>query len=370
MGDYLKLFETHSAYNTYINGGDVALPNVSYCEDMNEVHYNPLDYSKMYLTFDILTDGTITFKRYYSYSPVVTVQYSKDNGSTWTSITTTTTTAITINVIAGDKLLWKGENTNYGAIADEDYRNQFGGTAQFNLSGNIMSLMWGDNFVEHSNEFKTPDYPNNDAAFNEMFMGSNVVDASKLILPSTVLGRCYYGMFWGCTNLIKTPKLPAMDLSTVAEGDENDNYGCYQNMFSGCTSLTTAPALPATTLAYYCYDGMFQGCTSLTTAPALPSTTLATYCYGSMFYGCTSLTSAPALPATILTNSCYYQMFRGCTSLASITCLATDISATICTYNWVNGVAANGTFTKAASMSSWTTGNDGIPNGWNVVDAS
>ena len=41
MGNYIKLFETHSAYNTYITGGDAILPNVSYCEDQNEVHYNP-----------------------------------------------------------------------------------------------------------------------------------------------------------------------------------------------------------------------------------------------------------------------------------------------------------------------------------------
>ena len=41
MGDYLKLFDTHAGYNTYINGQDAILPNVSYCEDQNEVHYNP-----------------------------------------------------------------------------------------------------------------------------------------------------------------------------------------------------------------------------------------------------------------------------------------------------------------------------------------
>lgn len=41
MGDYLKLFETHTEYNTYITGNDKILPNVSYCEDNNEVHYNP-----------------------------------------------------------------------------------------------------------------------------------------------------------------------------------------------------------------------------------------------------------------------------------------------------------------------------------------
>lgn len=38
--DYLKLFEQHSQYETYINGQDAVLPNVSYCIDNDEVHYN------------------------------------------------------------------------------------------------------------------------------------------------------------------------------------------------------------------------------------------------------------------------------------------------------------------------------------------
>ena len=41
MGDYLKLFETHAEYETYITGSDKILPNVSYCVDNNDVHYNP-----------------------------------------------------------------------------------------------------------------------------------------------------------------------------------------------------------------------------------------------------------------------------------------------------------------------------------------
>ena len=43
MGKYLKLFETHAEYTSYISGSDKVLPNVSYCEDNNEVHYNPIE---------------------------------------------------------------------------------------------------------------------------------------------------------------------------------------------------------------------------------------------------------------------------------------------------------------------------------------
>lgn len=62
-------------------------------------------------------------------------------------------------------------------------------------------------------------------------------------------------------------------------------------------------------------------------------------------------------------------MFQGCTLVNRIECLATDISANSCLYNWVGGVSATGTFVKDASMTSWPTGNSGIPSGWTVEDA-
>ena len=40
MGKYIKLFNTHAEYQTY-SEREMILPNVSYCEDMNDVHYNP-----------------------------------------------------------------------------------------------------------------------------------------------------------------------------------------------------------------------------------------------------------------------------------------------------------------------------------------
>jgi len=39
---YTKKFITHADYNVYINGQNKILPNVSYCKDNNEVHYNPI----------------------------------------------------------------------------------------------------------------------------------------------------------------------------------------------------------------------------------------------------------------------------------------------------------------------------------------
>ena len=172
----------------------------------------------------------------------------------------------------------------------------------------------------------------------------------------TLAPYCYQQMFQRCTSLTIAPKLPA---TTLAEG-------CYQSMFWSCDGLTVAPELPATTLAPYCYNGMFYESAGLTTASELPATVLADYCYNQMFRGCTGLTVAPELPATTLATKCYRQMFWDCKKLDHITMLATDISAPDCLEEWVSGVASTGTFTKAAAMTSLTTGESGIPEGWTV----
>ena len=193
--------------------------------------------------------------------------------------------------------------------------------------------------------------------YNSMFVNCTSLTTAP-VLPATTLAKyCYSQMFTGC-RLTTAPELPATSLAE----------GCYARMFSYCTSLTQAPVLSSTTLANYCYGNMFAMCTSLTQAPVLPATTLASQCYSSMFQGCSGLTTAPELPATILVNGCYQSMFDDCKSLAYIKCLATDISAEYCTTAWVSGVNATGTFVKNDSMTNWTTGSNGIPNGWTVQD--
>ena len=225
-------------------------------------------------------------------------------------------------------------------------------SAQFNICGNAMSLLYGDDFIGQTN-LEGKDY-----CFNSLFKGNtNLISAENLILPATTLADwCYYMMFYGCTSLTTAPELPATKLAD----------GCYTSMFTGCTSLTTAPELPATTLARYCYNSMFNDCTSLTTAPELPATTLASNCYIQMFQGCTSLTTAPELPATTLANYCYNQMFYGCSKLNYIKALFTTTPSSTYTYMWVKGVASNGTFVKNANATWDVTGNNGIPNGWTV----
>ena len=310
------------------------------------------DFSTKPLTFNILSAGTIiwTVK---DKSIAKTIDYKLNNGE-WKSIKSNTgSSAPKINVAEGDKIQFRGNNAQY-ATSPSKYNSFSGSTASFEVEGNIMSLIYGD-------DFKNKLTISSDYTFTNLFRAcANLVSAENLILPATTLAYyCYYYMFYGCSSLTSAPKLPATTLTNL----------CYYGMFWNCKSLSTAPALPANTLAKSCYSFMFQGCTSLTTAPELPATDLANYCYYYMFYNCTSLTTAPALPATTLKNYCYECMFYVCTKLNYIKCLATDISATDCTKNWVYGVASTGTFAKASSMTSWTTGVNGIPTGWTVIDA-
>ena len=375
MGDYLKLFETHAEYQTYEQSGDMLKPNVSYCEDNNCVHYNPIpyDYSQDYLTVEALEDNVEV--SYHGGMGGYSVSVSTDNGETWSS----GSSAITTILNTGEKLLIKGNNTLY---YDDEGAASIYSSDQHIIYGNILSLVYGDNFGNYT------ELPNSQNIFNSFFReNTGLVSAENLILADNATSSCYRYMFMGCTSLVTPPELPA---TTLAQR-------CYSSMFDGCTSLISTPKLPATTLAEHCYGGMFDGCTTLTTAPMLPATTLATHCYNNMFHDCTSLTTAPSvLPATTLANQCYYYMFSGCTSLETapelpaetlvvqcyyymfsgctslnyVKCLATDISASNCTTSWLSVVSSNGTFVKAASMSSWTTGISGVPSGWTEVDAT
>ena len=289
------------------------------------------DYSNEYLTIEALPSNNVNiYFRYYYNDMNIPIQYSRDM-SNWTTIyfgSADKPKIITLS--AGDKIYLKGNNQAYGDIVRYCNINFLNGKVY--MYGNIMSLVYGDNF--YGQTLLTTDY-----TFKYLFSTydykkpSLIVDASNLVLPATTL-----------------------------------SYGCYSSMFYECKYLTAAPELPATTLEEYCYSSMFCECNYLTAAPELPATTLTKGCYSSMFSSC-GLTAAPELPATTLAQRCYELMFSGCASLNYIKCLATNISATDCLFGWVDAVASTGTFVKNKNMPYWTTGTSGIPSGWTVQDA-
>lgn len=359
------------------------------------------DYSKEYLTIEAVDNSVLVqFITYATSGMSVTkdIQYSKDK-SNWTTVSFGNATGGNIPGVGldkGEKLYLRGNNLTYSDYSDDDNNQRYhcnikitGDNSNAKLYGNIMSLLYADNFANQTTLY-------NRCTFSSLFGSSSALtDASNLILPATTLSEyCYESMFGYCSSLISIPKLPATTLSpwcyrsmfqvctslvetmqelpatTLAEE-------CYGYMFSMCTSLRLHPDLPATTLAPSCYKYMFSD-TNITAGPELPATTLADHCYTFMFDNCKSLITAPDLPATTLAPSCYWGMFNGCSLLVYIKCLGytsgdnagdNDKPITAYTDAWVDGVSTTGTFIKNPNM-TWPTGISGIPDGWKIEDAN
>lgn len=190
------------------------------------------DKEKEYLSFVALESGAFGF----THSVDGNVLYYSKNHEAWTELTEP------VSVVTGDVVRFKGELTanltkGIGTFTSE-------GT--FDVFGNIMSLLYGDDFV---GKYATKE----NYQFRRLLMNTKVVSAENLLLPATTLTLgCYGYMFQGCTELLIAPELPAQSLANSA----------YIVMFGGCTKLEKAPFLPAL-VSHGAYKSMFQGCASL-----------------------------------------------------------------------------------------------------------
>ncbi len=378
-------------------------------------------HSNEYLTFEALSEG---YFYYITYSNPKPIEYSRD-GVNWTMIGLEANKYTRLDCLTGDKLYFRGNNATYntrsGSYPDVDCgfdSNPNAGfypeCAKLKLYGNIMSMIYGDNFVG-KDSFPSGSTQN----FAWFFNNLNTEDASGVVLPATTLtDMCYYRMFALNSNLLYPPELPSMNLAK----------GCYYRMFTGCRKLSYCPELPATTLTENCYFGMFGYCgfadlvppvlsattmakncykqmfmkTQLQSLPVLQAATLAEGCYESMFEGSTGVTTnapilsattlsnncykrmfalsdiqnSPVLPATTLALACYTEMFYGAQDLNEVTCLSdltTDGLGSLpgdYTGNWLFGTQASGTFTRLSSSVNWDQGPSGIPLGWTAQDYS
>ena len=219
------------AHNLYINGSKVWEKGGSS--------------SPVGLTFTAEEANSTVAMTAYGSAPSVSLEYTIDNGSTWSDFIVGTTTVILANV--GDKMVIRAKTTNSRMGSSSSKYNKFVMTGKVAASGSIMYLLKNDGDLD-----------------------------------TTSSQYCFCNLFYQCASLTTSPELPATTLTSY----------CYRSMFQECTSLTEAPELPATRMTTYCYQGMFRGCTSLTTAPELPATKLTVSCYSNVFNGCSSLNSS------------------------------------------------------------------------------
>lgn len=206
--------------------------------------------STPYLTF-VVRDADTKFKLSGASN---TISYSIDSGTTWTSLASNTYSP---TVASGNTIMWKMTSPTIDTSNGIGRFYTSGGT--FDVEGNIMSLLYGDNF-----EGQTA--LQGDSQFRGLFdSNTKVINASGLTLPATAMtSSCYRSMFGNCSNLVSTPtELPATSLAD----------SCYYYMFAR-TSITSAPTLSATTLVDSCYGSMFSNCLSLSAVTCLATTNI------------------------------------------------------------------------------------------------
>ena len=226
-------------------------------------------YANMYLTIKITGAGTL---KWYcadnSYKK--TISYSKNNGQTWTNVTPTKASSGTnISVTVGDVIIFKGTNSTYSNNSPTTNNCFRYSTCKFTVEGNVMSLIYGDNF-KGKDSFKDGTSYNLSRLFQSC---TGLTDASNLVFPATAV-----------------------------------TVGCYRSMFDSDSALKAGPSiLPATTLDTECYYNMFLRC-NLTTAPELPALVVPANGYEAMFYKNTNLNYVKCLATSLGSNATYIWM--------------------------------------------------------------
>ena len=190
-------------------------------------------------------NNTLSIVKNNTSAPTIEVFKSTD-GTNWASMGTTDTTAIEATIPANSKLYLKATANSW---SNGKYNNIISASGAHNVGGNIMSLIYGDNFIG-----KTSFPSGSSYNFNKLFHNNRyLISANDLALPATTLA---------------------------------DN--CYDSMFKNCTSLTTAPALPATTLARGCYVNMFDSCRRLNKVTTYAADISASNCLNNWLYDVSS----------------------------------------------------------------------------------
>jgi len=297
------------------------------------------DFSTKYFTIESLEDSnTIHLRRSYTGN---TEYYSLDSGSTWSAITSGSGDKAIATINSGETM-WIKCSTTHWASGWSSYNN-FYSTKNIKAYGNVMSLLYGDNF-------KTATTIQANNALVGLFFGTSSSGGTNTKIVSA-------------KNLV----LPAIEIKPV----------CYNGMFRGCTALIDGPKLlPATTIYQDSYASMFEGCTSLKEGPEIMATTIASggstamarmFCMNRSSKVNAAMTKSPILRVTNpqSVSNVYQDLFKGNGSLTEVTIYAEGNNLSFS--NWLLNTNSGGVI-KKKSTTSLTTGASGVPTGWRTED--
>ena len=264
---FLRKFNEHTSYEAELNRGgglDISLPNVSYCEDVKDVHYAPYNLVRFYV-------GEIT-------------------GTTpqTVSIYTDSSNSIPIQVSEGNK--WYSyaipKNKELHSIKSGVFNHDTGWT-----NGIVKKVA-----IRADINYLYTDDGVNIIPTSTIEVSFNGIDTSKLIDMSFMFGYCsgltsldvssfntsnvlsMYGTFCGCSGL-KSLDVSNFDTSKVTH---------MSSMFAFCGSLTSFDVSNFKTSNVTDMNHMFDGCTNLISLDISGWNTSKVNSISNMFKGCSN----------------------------------------------------------------------------------
>lgn len=292
-------------------------------------------YASYYLTIESMQDESTFYVKKHA-NPTLerdsNLEYSLDNGETWTTYTmpAANATGASITINNGQKLLLRGNNPDgfaetYRAndTAFSNLRYYFLGTGKCKMYGNIMSLMYKDEFV---GKIYTP----NNGSFGTLFQGNTSLIEVDLVTPESLNGKeSGFQLFNNCTSL-KSLKLlnftlggrvlaqnsPLEYIEIVSPKQVTDLTAC----FNKCNKLTTInlsnwDVSSATTMSY-----MFSQCSGLTSVGNLSKWDVSNVTdMSDMFNQCNNLSSIGDISNWDVSNvTDMSTLFAACCNLTSV----------------------------------------------------
>ena len=289
--------------NLMKGGVDNSLPNVSYCEDVKDVHYLPYNLVRFYV-------GEIT-------------------GTTpqTVSIYTDESTHIDVTVSEGNK--WY----SYVLPKDKGLHSIKSGVFNPNVgwtNGIVKKVVIKANINYESKINEGHIYQYNVIPSSTIEVSFNGSDTSKVIDMGFMFGYCsgltsldvsnfntsnvqsMYGMFCGCSGLT------SLDVSNF----NTSNVIIMSSMFTFCGGLTSLDVSNFNTSNVTNIDGMFGGCSGLTSLDLSKWDTSKVTGMNSMFINCINLTSLDLsrFNTSNINDMTTYMgnMFEGCINLKTI----------------------------------------------------
>ena len=306
-------------------GVDISLPNVSYCEDIKDVHYNPYNTVEFYVG-EITGTTPQTVKIYTDSSTSVDVTVSE--GNKWYSY-----------LLPKDKGLYKIESGLYDGDSEEwsngivkkvvvkaninynydENNDRYNGIVPWEITeasfkgSNTSKVTDMDSMFENCTSLTSLDLSSFDTSnvtdMRSMFYSCNSLTSLDLRNFNTSNVTLMNGMFVDCSGL------ESLDLSKFNTSNVTD----MRSMFYSCNSLTSLDLSSFDTSNVTLMNGMFYYCSNLTSLDLSNFNTSNVIDMNYMFQNCSSLTSLDLSRWDTSKVTNMLSMFSGCNSLKTIT---------------------------------------------------